>query len=120
MAALLPAPSAYSCGFDQIVTFSKASSFFLYEGQAVNRPQIDIKHKVCGIRTRKIVYFSTYTSNNIDTSVPSLYQCTENRSTQVFWLLSQPLPHLHFQLFVISDTCATRLWTALSDKHFAS
>jgi hypothetical protein len=33
-------------------------------------------------------------------------------------LLSQPLPHLHFNLFVISETFATHLWIALHDKYF--
>jgi hypothetical protein len=33
-------------------------------------------------------------------------------------VLSQPFPHLHFNLFVISETSATQLWTALCDKHF--
>jgi hypothetical protein len=46
-------------------------------------------------------------STNTDTIVPSLYQCVKTRSVEVFWLLSQPLPHLHFNLFVISETFAT-------------
>jgi hypothetical protein len=33
-------------------------------------------------------------STNTDTFVPSLYQCVETRSTEVFWLWSQPLPHV--------------------------
>jgi hypothetical protein len=37
--------------------------------------------------------FLDISSTNIDTLVPSLYQCVETRSTEVFWL-SQPLPHL--------------------------
>jgi hypothetical protein len=38
-------------------------------------------------------YFSSITSTNIDTLVPSLYQCVETRSIEVSWLLSQPLPY---------------------------
>jgi hypothetical protein len=57
-------------------------------------------------------------STNTDTLVPSFYQCVETRSTEVFWLLSQPLPHLRFNLLVISETLVTQLWTALRDKHF--
>jgi hypothetical protein len=53
-----------------------------------------------------------------DTLAPSLYQCVETRSIEVFWLLSQPLPRLRFNLFVISETFATQLWTALRDKHY--
>jgi hypothetical protein len=33
-------------------------------------------------------------STNIDTLVPLLYQCVETHSIEVFWLMSQPLPHL--------------------------
>jgi hypothetical protein len=43
------------------------------------------------------------------------------RCIEVFWLLSQPLPHLRFSLFVISETFATfstQLWTVLRDRHF--
>jgi hypothetical protein len=36
------------------------------------------------------------------TLVPSLYQCVETRSIEVIWLLSQPLPQLRFDLFIIS------------------
>jgi hypothetical protein len=67
---------------------------------------MDIKRKTCNIWTwGKNIYFST----NIDTLVPSLYQCVETRSIEVFWLLSQPLPHLRFNLFVISETFVTFL-----------
>jgi hypothetical protein len=37
--------------------------------------------------------FLDISSTNMDTLVPSLYQCVENRSIEVFWLLSQPLSH---------------------------
>jgi hypothetical protein len=47
-------------------------------------------------------------STNTDTLVPSLYQCVEIRSKGVFWLLSQSLPQLRFNLFVISETFATK------------
>jgi hypothetical protein len=64
--------------------------------------------------------FLDVSSSNIATLVPSLYQCVETRNIEVFWLLSQPLPHLRFNLFAISETLATtRLWTALLDKHYA-
>jgi hypothetical protein len=56
----------------------------------------------------KNIYFSTYPPPT-DTLVPSLYQSVETRSIEVFWLLSQPLPHLRFNLFVISETFATQL-----------
>jgi hypothetical protein len=47
-------------------------------------------------------------STNIDTFVPSLYQCVQTRSIEVFWLLPQLLPHLLFNLF-ISGTLATKV-----------
>jgi hypothetical protein len=53
--------------------------------------------------------FLDISSTNIDTFVPSLYQCVETRSVQVFWLLPEPLPYLRFNLFVISETFSTFL-----------
>jgi hypothetical protein len=55
---------------------------------------MDIKLKTCDIRTWEKHLFLDISSPNIDTLVPSLYQCVETRSTEVFRLLSQPLPHL--------------------------
>jgi hypothetical protein len=40
--------------------------------------------------------FLDISSANTDTPVPSFCQCVETRSIEVFWLLSQPLPHLRF------------------------
>jgi hypothetical protein len=36
--------------------------------------------------------FLDISSTNIDTLVPSLYQCVKTHSKEVFWLFSQPLP----------------------------
>jgi hypothetical protein len=79
---------------------------------------MDSKRKKCDIRTWKKHLFLDISSTNIDTLVPSLYQCVETHSMEVFWLLSQPLPHLRFNIFVISETFATQLWIDLRDKHF--
>jgi hypothetical protein len=49
-------------------------------------------------------------STDIDTFVPSLYQCVETRSIEVFRLLSLPLPHFRFNLFVIGETFATKVF----------
>jgi hypothetical protein len=66
-----------------------------YYGQSVNRSQGDIKHKTCDIRTwEKHLFLDISTTTNIYTLVPSLYLCVRTRSIEVFWLLSQPLPHL--------------------------
>jgi hypothetical protein len=66
----------------------------MYEGESVNRSQIDIKRKTCDIRSWKKHLFLEISSTNTDTLVPSLYQCAETRSIKVFSLLSQPLPNL--------------------------
>jgi hypothetical protein len=79
---------------------------------------MDIKRKTSDIQTWKKRLFLNISSINIDTLVPSLYQCVETCTREVFWLLSQPLPHLCFNLFVISETFSTQMWNALRDKHF--
>jgi hypothetical protein len=66
----------------------------IYEEESVYRSQMDIKLRTCDIRTWKKHLFLDIFSTNIDTLVPSLSQCVETRSIQVFWLLFQPLPHL--------------------------
>jgi hypothetical protein len=53
--------------------------------------------------------FLDISSTSIDTYVPSLYQCVETRSIEVFWLLSQPLPHPRFNLFVTRESFAALL-----------
>jgi hypothetical protein len=88
-----------------------ASNGVLYknEGESVNRSQMGIKRKTCDIRTLKKHLFLNISSTNIDTLVPSLYQCIKTCSTEVFWLLSQPLLHLRFNPFIISKTSATKV-----------
>jgi hypothetical protein len=79
-----------------------------YDGELVNKLQVAIQHKTYDIRTwRNNVYFSTYPPGTV--MHLSRYQCAETRSTEVFRLLSQPLPHLRFNLFVISEIFATQL-----------
>jgi hypothetical protein len=95
---------AYRSEYDEKLLYSQHSAYgnnSYYEGESVNRSQMDIKRKTCDIRNwKKHLYFDIYSTNN-DTIVPSLYQCVETRSIEVFWLLSQPLPHLRFNLFVL-------------------
>jgi hypothetical protein len=45
----------------------------VYEGESVNRTQMDIKRKTCDIRPGKKHLFLDVSSTNIDTHVPSLY-----------------------------------------------
>jgi hypothetical protein len=97
-----------------------------YEGESVNRSQMDIKRKTCDIETwEKLFLYISFI--NIDTIVPSLYQCVETRSIEVFWLLSQAIPHLRFIIwdFRMCLNFSTQLWTALRQtlatvnrKHF--
>jgi hypothetical protein len=64
-----------------------------YEGESVNKSQMDIKCKTCDIRTCKKHLFLDTSITNIDTLAPLLYQCVETRSIEVF-------------LTVVSDTSA--------------
>jgi hypothetical protein len=59
--------------------------------------------------TEKKHLFLDISSTNIDTLVPSLYWCVETRSIEALWLLSQPLQHRRFNLFVISEAFATKV-----------
>jgi hypothetical protein len=81
----------------------------LYKGESVNSSQMYMKRKTCHIRTWGKQLFLDISSTNIDTLVPSLNHYVETRSTQVSGMLSQPLPHLRLNLFVISETFATKL-----------
>jgi hypothetical protein len=57
----------------------------IYEGESVNRSQMDITRKTCYIRTwKKKHLFLAISSTNIDTLAPSLYQCVETRNIEVF------------------------------------
>jgi hypothetical protein len=53
-----------------------------------------MKHKTCNIRKWEKHLFHDIVSTNTETLVPSLYPCVETWSIEIFWLLSQPLPHL--------------------------
>jgi hypothetical protein len=68
-----------------------------------------MKLKTCDIRTWKTHLFLDMASTNIGTRVPSLYQWVEIRCLEIFLLLSQPLQHPRFKLFVISETFTTQL-----------
>jgi hypothetical protein len=72
--------------------------------ESVNRSQMDIKRKTSDIRTWEKHLFLDISSSNSDTLIPSLYQCVETRSLEVFSLLSEPLPRFRFNLFIVSET----------------
>jgi hypothetical protein len=50
------------------------------------------------------------------TFVSSLYQRVETSSIEIFGVLSQPLPHLRFNLFVIRETFATKVVFTVPNK----
>jgi hypothetical protein len=82
----------------------------MYGEQPVFRSQMDMKRKTCDIRNWTKHVFLFISPTNIDKNLsPLLYQRVETLSAEVFWLLSQPLPHLRFNLFVISETFATKV-----------
>jgi hypothetical protein len=67
---------------------------------------MDIIHKYVIFEPGKKHLFLDISSANISTLVPSLYQCVETRSIEIFWLLSQPLPQLvghHLRLSNVLD-----------------
>jgi hypothetical protein len=74
-----------------------------------------IKSKTCDIRTWKIIISRRILHQHWYTwyTCPIAYQCVETRSIQVevFLLLSQSLPHLRFNLFVISEMFAAKAET---------
>jgi hypothetical protein len=70
---------------------------------------MDIKRKTRDIRTWEKHLFLDISSTNIDTLVPSLYQCVETRSIEVVCTVVSATSATPFQPFVISETFATQL-----------
>jgi hypothetical protein len=73
---------------------------------------MNIKCKTRDIRTCEKHLFIDMSSTNIDTFAPSLYQCVETRSIEVFSLLSQPLPPPPLQPLRHQRNVWHHLWTA--------
>jgi hypothetical protein len=71
-----------------------------YEEESLNRSQMDIKRKASSVRTWKKRLFLDMTSTNVDTLVPSLYQCVETLSTEISTSSSsgKRLPRFSIQL----------------------
>jgi hypothetical protein len=59
-----------------------------YEGESVNRSQVDRKRKTCDIITSKKTFVSLHILHQRCTLVPSIYQCVGTRNIEVFdcWL----------------------------------
>jgi hypothetical protein len=78
--------------------WSSIPHYCIYEGESVNRSQMDIKRKTYDIRKWKELFLDI-SSTNIDTLVPSLYQPVENHSIEVLVVSAtsatplQPLRH---------------------------
>jgi hypothetical protein len=71
----------------------------IYEGQSLNRSQMDIKREKCDIRTRKkkTIFFVDTSSTNIDTFVPSIYEYQHSSLLTVVSAASVPsFDHLRF------------------------
>jgi hypothetical protein len=68
---------------------------------------MDMKRKICDVGSWEKHIFLDISSTNNNTLVPSVYWCVETRSIKAVGLLSQPLPHLCFNLVVISEMFAT-------------
>jgi hypothetical protein len=115
------------------ISFSTLSYILLLksirEGESVNRPQMDTKCKIYDVHTWKKTFISRHILHQHWYACPSLYQCVETCSMEVYWLFSQTLRHSRFNLFVISETFATFLdpvvnrftwWTlpTINKKHF--
>jgi hypothetical protein len=81
-----------------------------YEGKSLIGSEIDIKRKTCDTRTWEKHLFLDISSTNTDTLVPSHFTSASKPASQKsFWLLSQPLPHLRFNVFVVSETFASKV-----------
>jgi hypothetical protein len=86
------------------LSFSGMFASTIYEGEYVNMSQMDIKRNTCDIPAWEKHLFLAVSFTSIDTHVPSLQHCVETHSIEVFWLLSQSLPHLRFNLLFIAET----------------
>jgi hypothetical protein len=77
----------------------------MYVGESVNKLQMDIKHKICDIRTWKKHLSLDISSTNIDTLVPSLCQGVETCSTEVFLTVASATSAPPFQLHHQRNIC---------------
>jgi hypothetical protein len=70
-------------------------NFIFYEGESVNRSQMDIKRKTCDVRTwEKLI--SRYIFHQHWYTCPIAIPMRRNRQHRSFWLLSQSILHLRF------------------------
>jgi hypothetical protein len=81
--------------------------FCYYEGESVNRSEMNRNCTTWYSNLEKNIYFSTYppptlihlSYHFVSASKPTAYK---------LWLLSQPFPHLHFNLFMMGEMFAIK------------
>jgi prephenate dehydratase len=73
----------------------------IYKEESINMSQMNIKCKTCDIRIWEKQLFLDISSTNTEALVPSLYQCIETHSTEVFDCL---LSHFHTSLSTSSSS----------------
>jgi hypothetical protein len=78
-----------------------------YEAESVNRSQLDTKRRTCDIQTLRNIYLSTYFPPALIHLSHRFTGASETAAEKS--LVSQPLPHLRFNLFVISETFVTNV-----------
>jgi hypothetical protein len=64
------------------MTHNLLKCLYKYEGESVNRSQMDIKLKHVILEPGKNIFLDI-SSTNIDTLDPALYQCVETRNTEL-------------------------------------
>jgi hypothetical protein len=92
-----------------------ASGSKCYEGESANRSQMDIKRKTCDIHTWKKTFISWHILCQHWYTCPIALLVCRNPQHRIFRLLSQPLLHLCFNLFVVSGTFAPR-WNSFTQQ----
>jgi hypothetical protein len=78
----------------------------IYKEESVNRSQMDIKHVI--FEPGKKTFISRHILQQHWYTCPIALPVHVNLQHRSYWLLSQPLLHLRFNLFVISETFATK------------
>jgi hypothetical protein len=76
----------------------------IYEGESVDRSRIDIERKTCDIRTWRKHLFFDYPPATL-THMSQRFTSAPKPAAQK----PQPLPHLRFNPFVISESFVTKM-----------
>jgi hypothetical protein len=79
-----------------------------YEGESVNRPQMDIKRKTCDIRTREETIISRHILHQHRYTFHIVFPVLRNPQYRSILTVVSAIPHLRSNLFVISETFSTK------------